>query len=466
MMICETCGKEHIRKGKYCSAKCAANNPSVIQKRKETCLKKYGTDNVSKLKEIGDKKRESFLKNDVNKIVEKRKRTCLIRYGVGSPTQLAEVKNKIKETCLKKYGSKSFLGSDKRKGIQLRKRLKKYEDIKNEFEFEGYKILSYPDPLYGDQIEFACPNEHVHKIYLHNWQRGFRCSLCSGKDGTSKPENDIAEILSEFFSIDRNDRKIIPPFELDMFIRERGIGIEYNGLYWHSERNGKGKNYHLVKLLCAEKQNIKLIQIFEDEWVYKREIVESILKNKLGLSSKIIYARNCKIKEIDSKLKNSFLEDNHLQGKDKSSIKLGCFFEDELVSVMTFGKRKLTSREPFWELIRFANKLNTKTIGGASKLFSFFLKNFNIPEIVSYADRRWSTGNLYENLGFKFQGYSSPNYWYIIGNKREHRIKYQKHKLYNILDKFNENLSEWENMKNNGYDRIWDCGNLVYKYNR
>ena len=129
---------------------------------------------------------------------------------------------------------------------------------------------------------------------------------------------------------------------------------------------------------------------------------------------------------------------------------------------MTFSKPRF-NKDWEWELLRFCNKLNTTVVGGASKLLKGFINMYNPKNILSYADRCWSKGKLYENLGFDLIKTSPPNYW-VTKNylHREHRIKYQKHKLSKILDSFDQELTEWENLKANGYDRIWDCGNLVY----
>lgn len=231
------------------------------------------------------------------------------------------------------------------------------------------------------------------------------------------------------------------------------------------------KKYHLNKTIECEKQNIHLIHIFEDEWVNNLEVVKSKLRNILSLSEKSIYARNCEVREITTKIKTKFLIKNHIQRADKSSIKLGIFYKNELMGVMTFGRRrlalgkKITENKEF-ELIRFAT--STSVVGGASKLFSYFVKKYHPLKIVSYADRRWtcSRGNLYEKLGFEKVGETSPNYWYFKNGyfTRTHRFTFRKNVLNEKLEEFDKKLTEWENMKLNGYNRIWDCGSLKYEW--
>lgn len=157
------------------------------------------------------------------------------------------------------------------------------------------------------------------------------------------------------------------------------------------------------------------------------------------------------------------MDNNHIQGKVGSKVNLGLYYNDELVSLMTFGIRKILRNES-WELIRFCNKIDSIVIGGSSKLFKYFINNYEFDEIISYADRRWSQGNLYVNLGFMMNGVTPCNYYYINDRNRENRIKYQKHKL--IQEGYDRNKTEHEIMSNRGIYRIYDCGNIRYIYKK
>ena len=244
------------------------------------------------------------------------------------------------------------------------------------------------------------------------------------------------------------------------------IAFEINGLYWHSENSGGiNKNYHLNKTKSCSFYGISLIHIFENEWIHKTEIVKSIIKTLLRTNTIVkINARECKIKEVTESDKNTFLNQNHLQGEDKSTIKLGLYNKNDLVSIMTFRKSSRFDKTSDWELVRFCNLINTIVNGGASKLLKHFIKHYNPKNIVSYSDRRYFTGKIYETLGFNFVSHTPPNYHYLINNYKDirHRMSFQKHKLEKLLKIYNPSLSEWENMKNNGYDRIWDCGHGKY----
>ena len=168
--------------------------------------------------------------------------------------------------------------------------------------------------------------------------------------------------------------------------------------------------------------------------------------------------RNCIIKEIDSKVKNKFLDNNHLQGRDKSSVKLGLHYNNELVSVMTFGKRKITGGKSQYELIRFCNKLNTNILGGASKLLNYFIKKYTPSRLISYADNTWSNGNLYLKLKFEKKYTSKPDYGYIVNNKRVHKQNFTKKKL-NI----GKHTTEESFMKEKSIYKIWDCGKIKFE---
>jgi predicted transcriptional regulator len=287
---------------------------------------------------------------------------------------------------------------------------------------------------------------------------------------TSKAQSEIYEYIKNLgFDVLLNNRTELDGTEMDIFIPLKKIGIEYNGLYWHSENSGKkNKLYHLNKTELAKKHGIRLIQIFEDEWNNKKEIVLMRLENILGVNKRKLYARNCQIKEIDAKLKDDFLNKTHIQGKDNSSIRLGGFINNELVGVMTFSKPRKSigfsknNLEKTYEMIRFASLGVT---GLASKLLKYFIDNYKPNKITTYADRRWTPIHencMYEKLKFSYLGETKPNYWYTKKyTEREHRYNYRKDSL--VKEGFDSRLTEFEIMKLKGFDKIWDCGSFKYE---
>lgn len=249
--------------------------------------------------------------------------------------------------------------------------------------------------------------------------------------------------------------------EIDILIPEFKVGIEFHGLYWHSTLNSRNidKQYHFVKFNESKQENIHLLQIFEDEWIQKKEIWKSIIKNKTQKPN--IHGRKCHVDRITISECKSFLDANHLQGYCPAKFYYGLFHDSELISVMTFGKPRFNTKYE-WELIRYANKLNHSVYGGASKLFNKFLKDINPKSIISYCDLRLSNGSVYVNLNFSNSHTSNPNYFYVRGKTRINRVSMQKHKLQNKLDVFDPNRTEMENMTMNGYGIIYDAGNFVF----
>lgn len=314
-------------------------------------------------------------------------------------------------------------------------------------------------------------------------QKGRRCPFCCNSRSYSNSEREVSAFIKTFYKdeIQENNRKILPNNkELDLYLPNKKVAIEFDGLYFHSENFNKDKKYHLNKTLLCEEQGIRLIHIFGDEWQYKQDIVKSKIKHILHCDNNpVVYARKCYVEEISAKDKNQFLEENHIQGKDNASIRLGLWYPtgeyDELVAVMTFCKpRKALGQKSDskydYELSRFASNIDYRVIGAFGKLWKYFENHYEFNSIITYADRRWSIGNVYETNGFELDHVSKPNYWYFkesIANQREYRYKYRKSKLKELFPKtYREGLSEYEIMQMNGYTRIWDCGNLVYKYTK
>lgn len=234
---------------------------------------------------------------------------------------------------------------------------------------------------------------------------------------------------------------------------------------WHSTKYSDKTNMY-NKLNIAESLGIKLINIFEDEWLEKPEICKSRILNLIGKSIKI-YARKCYIKEITYKETHKFLSENHIQGAVVSKYNIALLFDGEIVSVMTFGSLRknlgASHKDGYFELLRFCNKLNTTVVGGAGRLFVYFIKNHTPVEILSYADRRWSQGDLYEKLGFKFIDNTKPNYFYIDGKKQVRINRFNLRK--NILvEQYNcpEDMTEVEFCNSIGFYQVFDCGNKKY----
>jgi hypothetical protein len=445
-IVCVNCKTKFwalkFRKQRFCSNQCSskftANDRERLTKIRHTKLAKYGSETYVNL----DKARE----------------TCIKKYGVTNPWQANEIKDKIRITFLKRYLIK-LKTSDRLRGLVTP--LFGEADFVSTFRTNKYK--------------FQC--KKCNSIFEDNIDDGRipRCLTCFPiLSGKSHGEMEVVDFLKTGVpcNILSNDRTLLDRKELDIYIPDKNLAIEYDGLFWHSESGGrKPYNYHLNKTIECGVKNVKLIHIFEDEWLYKQDIVKSKLNYilKTGIFDKI-YARRCIIREIKYSEMDIFMEDNHLQGSVRSSINIGLFYNDELVSAASFGGLRLSlgqrSSSNSYELLRFATKRNKIVNGGFSKLFKFFIEKYNPRLVISYADRRWSSGDVYSSVGFKCVGETAPNYWYIKNGDltRYHRFTFRKSELSKKLKIFDPGLSEWENMQFNGYDRIWDCGNLKYEW--
>jgi very-short-patch-repair endonuclease len=450
-------------------------SPEVKLKKAQMFLKKYGVDNPSKLKEIKEKKEETNLKKFGTKyasqnsdVKEQLKQKWMEKYGVDNPSKLPEIKKIMSE---KSRASRELVRDKTQKTFYktILKRLHeegKIGTLEPLFNYDDYKgrLFKYP---------FRCKKcSNTFETNLRIAYEPLRCFTCNPKidtGGQSILEKDICDYIKTLdSSIKEQDRNVISPLELDIVSETHKIAVEIDGLYWHSETSGKkNKFYHSTKRKRTNDVGYRLIQIFEDEWIEKQKIVKSRLKNIFKKNYKKIYARKCIVNEISSEAKSKFLKKYHIQGNDKSNIHLGLFYKNRLVSVMTFNPYRIalgnTAKNNCYELARLCSVFNFSIVGGASKLLKYFEEKYKPNEILSYADKRWSEGNVYNLLGFDLIGSTQPNYWYIIKNQRKHRFAYRKSELSKLLKTFDNSLTEWENMQLNGHDRIWDCGHFKFQ---
>jgi len=499
---CDNCGIE--KQVKNCDYNKITNNKTTpyyckdcnFIKRKKTNLNKYGVDNPSKSDNIKEKIRKNYKNKSIEEkslIEEKRKKTNINKYGVNYVQQNINIRKKTEKTSQKKYGFKTSLLNDdiKKKIKQTNIKLYGYENPLNninistkskntrkiniiqKYNNKNINIISINDDYY----KIKCDNNKNHifniqpsLLYHRLKYKTILCNKCNkiNSKNISGLQHQFNNFIKENYSneIIINDRNLIKPYELDIYLPDLKLAFEFNGVYWHNELN-KPNDYHKKKTELCEKQNIQLIHIYEDDWIYKQDIVKSMILNKLGKTPNKIYARKTEVKEItDNKLVREFLNKNHIQGFIGSSIKIGLFYKDELVSLMTFGKTRKplgqTSNENDWEMLRFCNKLNTNIIGGSSKLFKYFIKNYDFKEITTYADKSHSNGKLYEILGFKFIHKTEPNYYYVIDGIRYHRFGFRKDIL--IKEGYDKTKSEHEIMLERNIYRIYNSGNLKFKY--
>ena len=443
-------------------------------KKEETMNRKYG--NTVPLKNESIK--EKFLDTNLEKygyrcsllnekVHHKTTQHNIEKYGVDHYSKTDDFKNKIINKCIEKYGVDHYSKTDDFKNKINRKTINR--NLKN----KNLNIRNIDKNIYSVYCENGEHFFSVDKDLLKNRLKygTILCTICNPVNSFSKSGKEIKLlnfIKNHSDNVIENVKTVISPYELDIYLPELNLAFEFNGLYWHNEIN-KPNDYHKMKTdLCLEK-GIQLIHIYEDDWDFKNDIIKSLILNKLNRTPNRIFARKCEIREIfDNNIIREFLNRNHIQGFVGSNIKIGLYYSNELVSLMTFGKlRNTMNNKPMdnhYEMMRFCNKLNTSVIGGASKLFKYFLDKYCPEQVISYADRGYSNGHLYEKLGFKIDRITEPNYYYIIDNVKKYRYNFRKDIL--IKNGFDGSKTEHQIMIGRKIFRVYNSGNLKYIFNR
>ena len=282
-------------------------------------------------------------------------------------------------------------------------------------------------------------------------------------------EREIRDFLTKHNVTFESSRQFLIGKEIDILIHDKKIGIEFDGLKWHTEWFGKKeRSYHLDKTIRCNEKGYGLVHIFEDEYVNRKEIVYSKLAHILQLNANlpVIGGRQCTIREIHKHEAQIFLDTNHIQGFTSATLYLGAFYKDELVAVMDFKYGSLKNKS--WDLNRFATNIKYRCPGIGKKMFQYFIRHYNPTKVISFADRRWTINpndNLYTKLEFKIETLGKPDYRYYNENvdryKRFHKMGFNKQTLSKKYG-FPIEMTETEMVKELGYDRIWDCGLIKY----
>ena len=511
---CKICGKEtkfiSFNKGynTYCSKKCSMNDIDVINKRNkksiETYLNKYGVDNPMKIEDIKNKVKKTNLDkhgaDNFTKTIEYSENIKLKnqeKYGVDWYFQSNDFKDKSIKTNLDKYGVDHHMKDKKRLeelkqknidkwGVDNFSKTKEFKKIMNNYyksdefveniklqkikrdekEIKYYKNYNKKYKLIdikNDELIFHCSDcNNNYKIskqlyYLRNKYNHTCCTICNRTDtkNISYLEKELLLYIKEIYDgiIIENFKK---QYEIDIYLPEINLGIEFNGLWFHSEKF-KDKLYHRNKTLYFNDLGINIFHIWEDDWVYKNEIIKSMILNKIGKSNKI-YARKTKIKKLSNSESREFLNINHLQGYIPSSVRLGLFHRNELVCLITFGKSRNKNNEN--EILRFCNKLNISVVGGFSKLLKYYINNYDFTKLITYADMSHSNGNLYLKNNFTIEEMTNVGYYWCKNGKKYNRFNFRKSKL--IKNGNNPNKTESEIMYSLNYYKLYNCGN--YKF--
>jgi hypothetical protein len=457
---------------------------SVRNKFKQTMISNWGVEWAQQSKEISEKskstwdlnpnkdevinKRSEKIKNkSINEKLEidKKRKISIINNWGSLENFYNHVNFKIKEKSINELGVEHHLSHP---SIIERRVIEYKETITNKIKSKLPNTIIYLDRINNknktDSIILLkclnCKSEFsINRQFLVSRDKINEeiCLNCNPRsNGKSKMEEDLYDFISENYSGDiiRSDKNLLGGREIDIYLPEMKLAFEFNGLYWHSEEY-KDKFYHKSKSDDCESVGIELIHIWEDDWLYKNEIIKSIILNKL-LKSKRIFARKCTIDFVSDSEYKTFLEKNHLKGFIGSKIKIGLYYLGDLVCLISLKPLKNKN----WELLRFCNKTGVSVVGGASKLLSFFMKNYECLSFISYSDNSFGISKLYK-LGFKVISELNPNYHWVINGIRSNKFNFRKDKL--VSQGFDSNKTEVEIMNERGFYRIFDSGSKKWE---
>lgn len=340
---------------------------------------------------------------------------------------------------------------------------------------EEYEFLTqYVDAHTKIRVRHCCGNEF--DITPNNFLRGGRCKVCKYSTGEGQVCRYVKSILPDE-EVVQGDRAHLPSHaEIDVFIPSRNLAIEYDGLAYHTvehflkdkRRNwtvSQAQNRQKWKTDECYKQGIRMVHIFEDEWLEHRDIAEDKLRAILKAPATKYYARKLLIKEVPKKDARDFLEANHIQGKTQTTVSVGLYDGDKLIAVQSFCKYTRKNIPGAWELVRYATLLGTQIVGGFSRCLKWFERNYSPKEVISFADLRWCDRdeNVYLANGFEPTGEVEKKYWYVKPPKRFHKSDFRKRKFRSQYPEiYSPGKTEAEMAKELGLQRIYDCGLIRY----
>jgi endogenous inhibitor of DNA gyrase (YacG/DUF329 family)/very-short-patch-repair endonuclease len=459
---CPVCGKlPAFSTGKfrtYCSKRCS-------QLGKEKFIKKYGVEHHLKSKSVKEKRKKTVLeKYGVENIgiitKEKARKTTLEKYGVDNYTKTKEYKEKLVQTSLLKYGTTHPMKSEKVKKkvfakVDLKENvrkakitlLKKYsvdspmkilsikEKVLKKYKKKVWERLNIRLEAYNIKPLFSFHEFKTIKVKNHE-KYPFLCLTCNSKffdhlnnghipvcpnclKGQSKPERIITLFLQENeISFESNNRTVISPFEIDIYIPNKKLGIEINGIYYHTVENlikyrnlseKEAKKYHRLKWLLAKDQDIYLLQFWDSEIIRKKEIVLSIISSALGINNRI-FAKDCKVKEVEEETAYKFFVENHINDEHVLGRNFALLKDNEIIQVISIGKVRFGLDG--YEIYRLATKKGYTVVGGLKKLIKRAYMEIGFKKLYSYVNLRIFSGKGYEKVGFKRVKITEPDYYY------------------------------------------------------
>lgn len=454
-----------------CGRACAFNDPARGQKIRTTTIDRFGSNRTA--------------------IVDKIKSTNQQRYGVDFTTQIPAVVKKTQATKLERYGDAFYVNIPKAQQTNLLKFGVPHVTQNVEFQTRVNQSVitrrSQQTHLTPEQqarlddfawIQKENETKNIQQIaeelgvWLETIKLRFRRAgvpFQTHYPDFSRAQQKVGDWLtSQHITYERNNRTILKPKEIDLWIPEHRLAIEYSGVYWHSYHPNihhderRYRMAHHDKLAAANALGIRLIQFWDTEWLQTPNICQDIILQALGRTQSL-GARTCTVIEVDAPTCEAFFDTYHIQGSAPGSIRWGLQHpEHGLVMVMSLCRRRF-DKQAGYELIRCATQSGLHIQGGASRLFRACVRATDgHSPIVSYANLRLFSGALYPTLGFQYVHTSPPGYQYVYQNKLYSRLQFQKHKLKEQLETYDPTQSEAENMFRHGYRRLWDAGHAKY----
>lgn len=459
-------------------------NDDIRESKQRTSLEKYGTSTPSESEIVKLHVRESNIRKfgvanpfQSEEIKKKIADSNITKYGVSNPMKNTDIQLKAQSTNLLKYGKSNFKGSD----LDLiqnsnfdKSKLEVYKKFRDHTE-EFLKSYSSP-PTIRQLIQDTGTNLTVVSFVItkHN------CQHLVQYTHVPYMEQEIVEFLSNYVdasTIKQHDRIEINPKEIDIYLPDMKLGIECNPTYTHNSSRSThfdtnlilDPKYHLDKTIECESKGIRLIHVFGYQWTNKPNIVKSMILNAIGHTPDVYYARKLELREVSNVESKLFLNENHIQGYTTSKVRLGLYHQDKLVCLMTFSHKRGTMGHSAkdttfdWELTRFCNLAFSRCVGGASKLFKYFVDNYHPSTVVSFSNRSYTSGGMYSELGFSFDSYVDVGYVWVDSNTDAYlnRISCQKSKLKKLFDDPTidvENKTESQIMEEHGFVKVYDSG--------
>jgi hypothetical protein len=473
---------------KYCSPKCVMSNKELIFKRNEksiiTNLKKYGVTNPLKNEEIKQKVRKTIKEKyntdyyiQTEEFKNKMKDYNMKMYGKEYYFQTEEFKNKSKLKNIEKYNVDHYMKNkeikEKIKNIHILKYgvpyIPRTEESKQKYKnthiqiygYEHYMIYKKENNMFKDffnnqsteyyhnfdNIHYKLINVdnkylnmlHINKhdfsiskqlFYLRKKKHSEICTICNPTDlnVVSEMEKELYEFININYNgeILTNTKKIIYPYELDIYIPNLKLAFEFNGLYWHSEIN-KPNDYHKNKTELCDKKDIKLIHVYEDDWTFKRNIIKSLILKQLNYNFNEILVNECILSEInDISIIKEFINNNSIDYYKKSNINIGLFYDNKLISLMTIIKNKNN-----YTICNYCEDINIIINGAINTYINYIIEKYKPIKIQFFIENNNISEKILKDIGFIFKKRLQPSCYDIIEEKRI--ISINNNSLYNKI---------------------------------